>query len=236
MKKLTKQEEDITKHGSDSLQPPPEQRFDHGRPQSRDEKSQPPFSSIQHSSNPLTNPDAFEDPSLSPLALSPISPCHMLGFTDRMEQLVDAGIKFAPLPSPIIRPQHQTDSVLTQSLKVKRQVPLPPQGLQRTPSLQTDKYACVQNATSFNWYVLGPGCTPSGTHDSFQDKPGPCVLNSSSIYVVIGNRKRMVNLLSKKKKHLTANLANLASIPRQQQPVPKNYFNTIALALLNVRS
>ena len=69
----------------------------------------------------------------------------------------------------------------------------------------------------------------SSTHDSFQDKPGPCVLGSSTIYVVIGNRKRMAN------KHVTANFANLASIPRQPQSVPKNE-NTLTLALLNVRS
>uniref|UniRef100_A0A8C9XI99 OSK domain-containing protein n=1 Tax=Sander lucioperca TaxID=283035 RepID=A0A8C9XI99_SANLU len=138
----TKQEEDTTKCGSDPPQPPPEQRFDHGGPQSGDEKSQPP-SPVQHSSNPRTITDAFEDPSLSPFTLSPVSPCHMLGFTDRMEQLVDAGTKFTPLHSPITRPQHQP-------LKVKRQAPLPPQGRQLTPSQQTDKYACVQNETSFN--------------------------------------------------------------------------------------
>ena len=95
---------------------------------------------------PLPTPTRIHRPPHSPF---PVSPCHMMGFTDRMEQLVDAGIKFAPMPSPI-HPQHQTDSVLSQSLKVKCQVPLPPQGLQGTHSPPIDKYTCVQHATSFN--------------------------------------------------------------------------------------
>lgn len=81
----------------------------------------------------------------------------------------------------------------------------------------------------------------NGTHDSFQDKPGPCVPIASSIPVLIGNRKRLVNLL-RNRKHSTdsANSSNLASIPRQPQPVPNNWadnvFKTLKLALLNIRS
>ena len=64
------------------------------------------------------------------------------------------------------------------------------------------------------------------------------MLVASLIPVLIGNRKRM-NLL-KIRKHPSANLSNLASIPRQSQTVAKNCadnaFNKLHLALLNVRS
>ena len=128
-----KQEEATTKCGSEPPQPPPEQRFDHGRPKTGDEKSQPPFSPVQHSSSPCDNHDSYED-LFKDMSLSPLSPIPMLEFTDQMKQLVNAGTKYAPLPSPI----------------VKRQAPLPPQGRQLTPSPQTDKDTCVQKATSIN--------------------------------------------------------------------------------------
>ncbi|CAL8237749.1 unnamed protein product, partial [Lota lota] len=85
-----KQEEDTTKCGSELPQPPPEQRFDHGRPKTGDEKSQQPFSPVQHSSSPCDDHKSFKD-IFKDMSLSPLSPTPMLEFTDQMKQLVNAG-------------------------------------------------------------------------------------------------------------------------------------------------
>ena len=89
--------------------------------------------------------------------------------------------------------------------------------------------------------MLGPGCKANDTHVTSQQKPGPSVPVACPIPVLIGNRKRMVNLL-RERKHPTGsvNLSNLTSIPRQLQLVSKNWagntFSKLYSALLNIRS
>lgn len=86
--------------------------------------------------------------------------------------------------------------------------------------------------------MLGPGCKANGTHDSFQNKPGPGMLVASPIPVLTGNRKHFP-ILIRNRKHLSnsVNLSNLALIPHQPQSVSRKCsFNMLTLALLNVRS
>lgn len=125
---------------------PPEESIDHGRHQSR-EKESSTFSS------PLNNAISCEDPRPSavktpsssppsPFTLSPSSP--LLEFTDQMKELVTAGTKLTPRPTPFFSPQNPP----RRPSQLKRQAPLPPVRRLQPLSPQTDKVVCKLNASS----------------------------------------------------------------------------------------
>ena len=123
---------------------PPEESADHGRHQDQ-EKESSPFPS------PLNNANTCEDPPPSttntpstsppsPFTLSPSSP--LLEFTDQMKELVTAGTKLTPRPTPFFSPQNPP----RRPPQLRRQAPLPPARRLQPPSPQPDKVVCGLNA------------------------------------------------------------------------------------------
>lgn len=102
---------------------------------------------------------------------------------DQMKELVSAGVKLTPCPSPIfslmIPPRRPPASSKHPSQPQCPPPPLPswlhhhllsppPNKVERV-----DNVACAHTAQDSYWYVRGPGCITKGSHYSFQDKTGP---------------------------------------------------------------
>lgn len=220
----SKQGEDITQHARNLVGEPPqsEESSDHGRHHSLEEESPSPslIITFEDSPSPTCPPQLhlghcyFQTPFLLP------PPCWNSPTWSESWSVLGPNSP-PPLSSPsshFLSPKFHSASIFTQSEGPR---PFPPSQWCQThplspqPDISTARSdICVQNAASTNWYVLGPGYKANDTYDSSQDKPGPSVPVAFLIPVLIGNRKRIVNL--PRNRMPSTNFANLASIPYQQ--------------------